>query len=114
MWGRIISVIKGVLAKVKGTSEEHPDRPAARLVAIAVCSKAKGTGLAQELVDHMEKFMVSKGFEGSYVILTEKTNKQANKFYKKIGAKFVRTNLRHGRAINEWHKEIIPAKKNSD
>lgn len=109
-WSVICWVIKGVLAKVKGTSKEHPNRPAARLVAVAVCPEDRGTGLAQELVYRMEKFMVSKGFRGSYAILTEKINKRANKFYRKIGAKFIRTNLHHGREINEWHKQITEVK----
>jgi ribosomal protein S18 acetylase RimI-like enzyme len=109
-WSVISWMIKGILAKVKGIDEEHSNRPAARLVAIAVCPKERGTGLAQELVDRMEKFMVSKGLGGPYAILTEKANKRANKFYKKIDAKLVRTDLYHGREINEWHKRIIGAK----
>ena len=107
-------MIKGALAKAKCEKQNHTDRPVAKLVAIAVCSKARGTGLSQKLVEEMEKFMTSKGLSEPYKILTEKANTRANKFYEKIGAAFVRTNLHHGREINEWYKEIIPAKKNSD
>ena len=113
-WSVIGWVIKGILAKDRDEKQGHKDRPAADLIAIAVCSKARGTGLAQKLVEEMEKFMTSKGLGGPYKILTEKANTRANKFYEKIGAKLIRTNMHHGRAINEWHKEIIPAKKNSD
>ena len=109
-WSVIRWVIDGVFTKVKYKKEEHANRPIAELVAIAVCPKARGTGLAQELVEKMERFMVSKGLSEPYVICTEKANARANRFYEKIGAKFVRTNLYHGREINEWHKKITGAK----
>lgn len=111
-WSSISWVIKGVLAKVKGKEQNHTDRPPAELVAIVVRPEARGTGLAQKLVEEMEKFMVSKGLRGPYTILTEKSNTRANKFYEKIGARFVKTNLHHGRAINEWHKEMTSARGN--
>ena len=41
-----------------------------------------------------------------YLILTEKVNICANRFYEKIGACFVRTYQHHGREINEWHKHL--------
>lgn len=111
-WPVINWVIKGVLAKAKYEKQNHADRPVAKLVAIAVCPKARGTGLAQELVEKMERFMVSKGLRGPYTILTEESNARANKFYEKIDATFVKTNLHHGREINEWHKEITSARGN--
>jgi ribosomal protein S18 acetylase RimI-like enzyme len=111
-WSVISWMIKGILAKIRGTTnKECHDSPAARLVAIAVRPEARGTKLAQELVGRMEKFMVSKGLKGPYAILTEKANERANRFYKKIGAEFVRTSLHHGREINEWNKKIMGAKQ---
>lgn len=110
-WSVIGWVIKGFLAKDRDKKQGHKDSPVAELVAIAVCSKARGTGLAQKLVEQMEKFMTSKGFSGPYKILTEKANTRANKFYEKIGAKLVRTNIHHGREVNEWYKEIAAAKQ---
>lgn len=111
-WPVISWVIKGILAKAKREKQNYADRPTAKLVAIAVCPKARGTGIAQKLVEKMESFMVSKGLTGPYTILTEKSNTRANKFYEKIGATFVKTNLHHGREINEWHKEITSARGN--
>jgi ribosomal protein S18 acetylase RimI-like enzyme len=109
-WSVITWVAKGIIAKIGSESNSHIDTPHAELVAIAVCPEARGTGLSQELVEAMEKFMVSKRLSGPYTILTEKANARANRFYEKIGAKFVRTNLYHGREINQWHKKITGAK----
>lgn len=111
-WPVISWVIKGILAKAKCEKQNYADGPTAKLVAIAVCPKARGTGLAQKLVEKMESFMVSKGLREPYTILTEKSNTRANKFYEKIGARFVKINLHHGREINEWHKEITSARGN--
>lgn len=110
-WSTISWVLKEVFAKVRAKKRDHTNRPAAEMVVIAVCSKARGTGLAQKLVEEMGKFMTSKGLSGPYKILTEKANARANKFYEKIGAAFVGTNLHHGRKINEWYKEIAAAKQ---
>lgn len=107
-------LIKSLIARFKDKNKAHESRPSAELIAIAVQPKARGSGLAAALVEKMEKFMVLKELAGPYLILTEKANTRANLFYEKIGAKLIRTNMHHGRAINEWHKEIIPAKKNSD
>jgi ribosomal protein S18 acetylase RimI-like enzyme len=105
-------MIKGFLEKITNREKDSANRPAAELVAIAVCNKEQGTGLAQELVKEMEKFMVSKKIIEPYTILTEKHNLRANKFYAKIGAVLVKTFIHHGREINEWHKEIAVVQKN--
>ena len=110
-WSVIRWAIKGVLTKVRGKKQDRANRPVAELVTIGVCPEARGAGLAQKLVEEMEKFMVTKGLSGPYTILTEKANTRANKFYEKIGAAFVKTNLHHGREINEWHKKITVAKQ---
>jgi len=110
-WSVIKWVIKGVLVKGSREKQDHTDRPVAKLIAIALYSKARGTGLARKLVEKMEKYMVSKGLCEPYTILTEEANVRANKFYEKIGATFVRTNLHHGREINEWYKEMNVTKK---
>ena len=82
------------------------DRPAAELLVISVRPEARGTGLAQRLVDAMEAFMRRRGYAGDYVIRTEGTNDRANRFYEKIGAQLVHRNRFHGRLINEWHKPL--------
>ena len=97
---------KGLLAKIKGSKRQVSDCPAAELLAIAVKSQAKGTGLAQELVMKLEDFMVLKKVGGPYKIRTEKMNLRSNRFYEKIGAEFIKTDLHHGNEINEWHKLI--------
>jgi ribosomal protein S18 acetylase RimI-like enzyme len=113
-WSLINWVIKGVLAKTKGEKQTHKDKPPGELIAVAVRPEVQGTGLAQKLVEEMEKFMVSNGLSGSYTILTEKANKRANRFYKKIGATFIKTSLYHGREINEWHKVITLTRDNEN
>jgi ribosomal protein S18 acetylase RimI-like enzyme len=105
-WSFINWVIKGVVAKAKGEKKTHKDKPSAELIAVAVRPEAQGTGLAQKLVEKMEIFMLSKNLSGPYAILTEKANITANRFYKKIGATFVKTSTYHGREINEWDKVI--------
>lgn len=110
-WSVINWAIKGILAKDRSEKQDHAERPLAELVVIAVRTENRGMGLAQQLVKEMEKFMVSKGLNGPYTILTEKANARANRFYEKIGATLVRSNLHHGRGINEWHKKIAVAKQ---
>ena len=100
-------VIKGVLSKFSHKKmEQVPTRPAAELIVIAVQPEARGTGVAANLVALMEKWMKSKGLEGPYTILTEKSNERSNKFYAKIGSHFIETTLHHGREINEWQKYL--------
>ena len=109
-WSAISWLVKGMITKFRGKKQEHTDTPVAELIVITIHPKSRGTGLAKELVKKMEKFMISKGLRGPYTILTEKANTRANRFYEKIGATFVRTNLHHERKINEWHKEITSAR----
>lgn len=111
-WSVISWVIKEIIAKISSEKDDRINTATAELVAIAVCPEAKGAGLARKLVEEMEKFMISKGLSGPYIIRTEKANTRANKFYEKIGATFVKTNLHHGKDINEWHKEITSVRGN--
>jgi ribosomal protein S18 acetylase RimI-like enzyme len=104
-------IIKGVLAKLKNENRAPEHQPNARLIVVAVRPEARGTGLAASLVEKMEEFMLAQNLVGPYLIFTEKANTRANKFYEKIGAKLIRTNVHHGREINEWHKEIAVAKE---
>ena len=99
-------MIKRVIARAGGVQQDYTIRPDAELVAIMVCPKARGTGVAQKLVEEMEKFMASRGYKGPYAIRTERTNERANSFYEKIGAKFVKTVQYYGIEINEWHRSI--------
>jgi ribosomal protein S18 acetylase RimI-like enzyme len=110
-WSVINWMISGIVENINAREESSANRPIAELIAIAVCNEERGTGLAQELVEEMEKFMVSKKIFGPYTILTENCNARANKFYAKIGAVLVKTFVHHGREINEWHKEITAAKE---
>jgi len=105
-WSVISWLVKGIVTKIRGKKQEHTDTPLAELIVITIHPKARGTGLAKKLVKKMEKFMIAKGLRRPYAILTEKANTRANRFYEKIGATFVRTNLHHERKINEWHKAI--------
>jgi ribosomal protein S18 acetylase RimI-like enzyme len=105
-WAVVAWAVKGIISRLKSETQNSTARPEAELVAIAVRPEMRGTGLAMALVDEMERFMASQELGGTYSILTEKANKRANRFYEKIGAKLVRTDIHHGREINEWHKEI--------
>jgi ribosomal protein S18 acetylase RimI-like enzyme len=81
-------------------------RPQAELLAIAVDSRFRGEQLASRLLNRMEAFFRESGLRQPYLILTEKTNRAANRFYKKTGARLACRNLYHGRQINEWHKTL--------
>lgn len=98
---------KGILGKFgHKNSQSTYSRPVAELLVIAVQPQARGSRIAAALLERMEEFMKMAHLEGPYVILTEKTNERANKFYEKIAARFVGTTLHHGREINEWHKYL--------
>ena len=107
-WSVISWIIKGIIEKAKGKEQNHTNKPHAELMVIVVRPEVKGSGLAQKLVQKMEKFMLSKSLSQPYAILTEKANIPGNKFYKKIGATFIKTSLHHGKEINTWHKVITP------
>jgi GNAT superfamily N-acetyltransferase len=98
-------LIKGLWGKSKIGESNRATGPA-ELVVVTVCPQAKGTGIAQLLVEKMEAAFKSKGVKEPYLILTEKANFRANNFYQKIGAVFVKTNIHHGREINQWHKKL--------
>jgi ribosomal protein S18 acetylase RimI-like enzyme len=101
----ILWVLKGVWSKFQRAKRDAiSTRPAAEMIVIAVDPDARGTGVAAQLVSRMETWMTSKGLDGPYTILTEKSNGRSNSFYAKIGSHFVGTTLHHGREINEWHK----------
>lgn len=83
--------------------------PQAELLAIAVDSRFRGQEVASRLLSRIEAFFRGKNLPQPYVILTEKTNHAANSFYEKTGARFIGTNLHHGREINVWHKDPAEA-----
>jgi GNAT superfamily N-acetyltransferase len=105
-WAVISWVVKGIIAKIKSEAQPVKSRPKARLILIVVRPDLRGGGLAAALVEKMEEFMLEGNITGPYFILTEKENKRANRFYEKIGANFIGTNLYRGREINEWRKLI--------
>jgi len=105
-WSVISWVVKGVLEGFKSKARVPEDQPKARLLVISIRPGARGKGLGISLIKRMEQFMQDKGLTGPYLILTEKSNVAANRFYEKIGAKLIRTNIHHRRKINEWHKVI--------
>lgn len=99
-------LLNGIMCRLKKKPHEKPCQLKARLVVIAVCGEFRGSGLANSLVTQMEKFLFEHGLREEYLILTEKNNSVANRFYEKIGAVFSTTYIHHGRTINEWHKSI--------
>ena len=80
--------------------------PEAELVIVAVPEDFKGNNLANELISELESFFNKNNLEKPYIILTEKSNRVANKLYKKLGAKFIKTYSYHDKVINEWHKSL--------
>jgi ribosomal protein S18 acetylase RimI-like enzyme len=102
----VLWIIKGFVAKLSRNEkiQQIPARPRAELVVIAVQAKMRGVGIAPVLVAKMEEFFRSRRLEGPYMILTEESNARSNKFYSKIGCRFITTTVHHGRRINEWHK----------
>ncbi len=78
----------------------------AELFILTVSPTSRGLGLAPQLVTALEGFFREHQLRAPYAILTEEANTDANRFYRKIGARFVRTKTHHGRKINEWHKSL--------
>jgi ribosomal protein S18 acetylase RimI-like enzyme len=112
----IVWLLRGIVSKLtrilNRNAKEHQNEindtlpTNAELIAIAVTDNAKGTGIAQQLIEKMEDFMVSDRKTDAYLIYTEKNNHRANRFYTKIGAKLLHTNLHHGREINVYCKYL--------
>jgi ribosomal protein S18 acetylase RimI-like enzyme len=99
-------LFKGIITKISG--ENRPITfPNAELIVIAVLPEFRGTTLAYELINKMEEFFKMKGVKNTYLILTEKNNFRANRFYSKIGAELIGSHHHHGRQINEWHKKLV-------
>ena len=73
-WSVISWIIKGIIEKAKGKEQNHTNKPHAELMVIVVRPEVKGSGLAQKLVQKMEKFMLSKSLSQPYAILTEKAS----------------------------------------
>ena len=105
-WSVIFWIVKSVIESLQGKSRIFESTPDAQLFVISVRKDFRGKNLAQALVQRMESFMLSQKLEGPYLILTEKNNIVSNKFYKKIGAKLIRSYEYQGREINVWHKLI--------
>jgi ribosomal protein S18 acetylase RimI-like enzyme len=99
-------LFNGIITKISGKKQSRTF-PNAELIAIAVLSEYRGSTLAYELINKMEEFFKTKGLRDAYLILTEKNNLRANRFYSKIGAKLVSSCYYHGREINEWHKKLM-------
>jgi len=97
---------RGGLSKVQGRSN-HRHFPHAELIIFAVSPDFQGQGLASRLLAALEDFFRDHQLQDPYLILTEKTNLAANRFYEKIGASYVHTYKHHGREINEWHKALV-------
>lgn len=89
------------LMGVKKTKED----PRAELLILVLSPASRGEGLAPKLMDALEEFFC-RAKRRQYLILTEKSNTAANRFYEKIGACLAQTNQHHGREINEWHKAL--------
>lgn len=99
-------LFKGIITRISG--EKQPIIfPNAELIAVAVLSEFRGTTLAYELINRMEEFFKMKGLKEPYLILTEKNNLRANRFYSKTGAELIGSYYHHGRQINEWHKKLV-------
>jgi len=96
---------RGIYNKTQNRAN-HKKFPAAELFILAVAPAYQGEGLALRLVEAMEDFFRTKGLRKPYLILTEKENLPANRFYEKLGAEFIGTYRHHGRAINQWHKAL--------
>jgi GNAT superfamily N-acetyltransferase len=81
-------------------------RPAAELLLIFVAEAAKGRGLAQRLVAHMEAAFRGWGFAGTYKIMTPSTYARANAFYRRLGAVLQAQVPRQQYLLNEYHKTV--------
>lgn len=81
-------------------------RPQGELLVIAVDPRFRGQQLSSRLLERLETFFLENGLRQTYLVLTEKTNHAANRFYAQTGAILAGTNLYHGRQINEWHKTL--------
>ena len=99
--------LKGIVYKLINRNENLLNLPNSELVVITVDSDFRGTRLAYDLTEKMEDFMKENGNREPYMILTEKDNLRANRFYSKIGAEFVESYYHHGREMNYWKKDIF-------
>lgn len=81
--------------------------PRAELMILTVDDNYQGNYLANKLIENLESFFKEKNLTKSYLILTEKSNRPANNFYEKIGAKYVKTYPYHGKKINAWEKSLL-------
>lgn len=104
------SVIKWFLNGLRGQSVSETrtgeNNVLGRLIVISVAPKFQGEGVAQKLVHKMESWFAENGLVGPYIIYTEQSNHQANRFYEKIGASAGLVDFHHGRAINKWYKTL--------
>lgn len=90
----------------RSTKVQMKEFPKAELIIVTVHEEFKGNHLAKLLINQLEKFFRKNNLQTPYLILTEKSNRVANDFYKKLGAKFIKTYAYHDKIINEWHKSL--------
>ena len=95
----------------RGTFEAKPSEitgpsPEAELIILVISPDFRGEGLAPLLLDALEEFFRRHHLGDPYLILTETRNLASNKFYEKIGARFIRTTMHHRRRMNVWHKHL--------
>ncbi len=80
--------------------------PAAELIIFVVAPAFRGDGLAHRLFGEMETFFQENGVRESYLILTEKENRMANRFYAKKNCHLAGSYRHHSREMNAWHKSL--------
>jgi len=83
-------------------------RPAAEWIFLTTVEAARGKGLAHRFHDRMVADFREWGLKGPYVVLPLASNKQAQAFHKKHGARFIAEVPTRGHLIYEYHKDLPP------
>ena len=104
----LLWLIRSAIDKLRPRANQ-PDLPEAELLVISIHPSAQGTGLAQRLVEDMERRFRQMGFSGEYTILTEANNERANRFYQRMGATLVAQTPHRGLLINGYRKAVAAA-----
>lgn len=89
-------------------------RPPAEWIFLTVVAAARGKGLAHRFHERMVSDFREWGLKGPYVVLPLASNKQAQAFHKKHGAKFIAEIPTRGHLIHEYHKELPPVDDKPD
>jgi len=71
-------------ASIFRRSPKRPSEYSAALTSIAVVSEFRGTGVGRDLVSALERTFAYGGIDG-YWLETRRANKEAHKFYRKLG-----------------------------